>query len=119
MGPLRRKERERIVRMINNAHPGLLFVALGAPRQDVWIHDHLRELNVPVAMGVGCVFDLLAGVSSRAPMWMQDAGLEWAYRLVREPRRLWRRYILNDLPVFGRLLVSGRRPSGSTVVVPT
>jgi N-acetylglucosaminyldiphosphoundecaprenol N-acetyl-beta-D-mannosaminyltransferase len=119
IGPLKRKEHERMVRMINNAKPGFLFVALGAPRQDIWIHEHMRELNVPVMMGVGCVFDLLAGVSSRAPMWMQDAGLEWAYRLVREPRRLWRRYIVNDLPMFGRLLVSGRRPSGSAVVVPT
>ena len=79
----------------------------------------MHELNVPVAMGVGCVFDLLAGVSSRAPLWMQSAGLEWAYRLVREPRRLWRRYILNDLPLFGRLVVSGRRPNGTPMVAPT
>jgi N-acetylglucosaminyldiphosphoundecaprenol N-acetyl-beta-D-mannosaminyltransferase len=115
----KRKENERIVRMIQQAKPGFLFVALGAPRQDRWIRAHLQELNVPVSMGVGCVFDLLAGVSSRAPSWMQTAGLEWAYRLVREPRRLWRRYILNDLPLFGRLLLSGRRPAGAPVVVPT
>ena len=93
MGPLKRKESERLVRMIREAAPGFLFVALGAPRQDIWIRDNLRELNVPVAMGVGCVFDLLAGVSSRAPRWMQTDGLEWAYRLLREPRRLWRRYL--------------------------
>jgi N-acetylglucosaminyldiphosphoundecaprenol N-acetyl-beta-D-mannosaminyltransferase len=115
----RHKENERIVNMIREAKPGFLFVALGAPRQDRWIRDHLHELDVPVSMGVGCVFDLLAGVSSRAPIWMQSAGLEWAYRLVREPRRLWRRYILNDLPLFGRLLLSGRRQSGAPVVVPT
>ncbi len=115
----KRKENDRIVRMITRANPGFLFVALGAPRQDEWIRAHLHELNVPVSMGVGCVFDLLAGVSSRAPVWMRSAGLEWTYRLLREPRRLWRRYIVNDLPLFGRLLVSGRRPSGAPVVVPT
>jgi N-acetylglucosaminyldiphosphoundecaprenol N-acetyl-beta-D-mannosaminyltransferase len=108
-GPLERKESDRLVRMIREAAPGFLFVALGAPRQDIWIHENLRELNVPVSMGVGCVFDLLAGVSSRAPRWMQTAGLEWSYRLLREPRRLWRRYILNDLPLFGRLLLSARQ----------
>jgi N-acetylglucosaminyldiphosphoundecaprenol N-acetyl-beta-D-mannosaminyltransferase len=117
MGPLKRRESERMVRMINEAAPAFLFVALGAPRQDVWIRSHLHQLNVPVAMGVGCVFDLLAGVSRRAPTWMQSAGLEWAYRLCREPRRLWRRYILNDLPVFGRLLLSGPQVSEEPVAV--
>jgi N-acetylglucosaminyldiphosphoundecaprenol N-acetyl-beta-D-mannosaminyltransferase len=125
MGQLKRRENERMVRMINAAAPGFLFVALGAPRQDEWIQAHLHELNVPVAMGVGCVFDLLAGISRRAPDWMQAAGLEWAYRLSREPRRLWRRYILNDLPVFARLLLSGLRSGANNsnndepVVVPT
>jgi N-acetylglucosaminyldiphosphoundecaprenol N-acetyl-beta-D-mannosaminyltransferase len=120
MGPLKRKHNQQIVRMIREAAPGFLFVALGAPRQDLWIAEHLHELNVPVAMGVGCVFDLLAGVTTRAPSWMQAAGLEWSWRLLREPRRLWRRYILNDLPVFGRLLLSGRRSAGQQpIVVPT
>jgi N-acetylglucosaminyldiphosphoundecaprenol N-acetyl-beta-D-mannosaminyltransferase len=122
MGPLRRKEDARMVRMIQDAQPGFLFVALGAPRQDLWIRSHLAELNVPVAMGVGCVFDLLAGVSNRAPEWMQTGGLEWAYRLAREPRRLWRRYLLNDLPLFARLLLSASRdesPAGDALAVPT
>jgi N-acetylglucosaminyldiphosphoundecaprenol N-acetyl-beta-D-mannosaminyltransferase len=120
MGPLKRKENARIVRTIQDAAPGFLFVALGAPRQDLWIRTHLEELNVPVAMGVGCVFDLLAGVSNRAPAWMQSAGLEWLYRLVREPRRLWRRYLMNDLPLFGRLLFSNAPEADtSAVVVPT
>ncbi len=118
MGPLRRRENDRIIRMIRDANPGFLFVALGAPRQDEWIRANLHELGVPVAMGVGCVFDLLAGVSRRAPGWMQAAGLEWAYRLGREPRRLWRRYILNDLPVFGRLLLSGIRTTTTTTDTP-
>lgn len=119
IGPLKRRESDRIVRMIRRATPAFLFVALGAPRQDLWIQAHLGELNVPVAMGVGCALDLLAGVSRRAPMWMQASGLEWAYRLGREPRRLWRRYMLNDLPVFGRLLVSGLRTANEPLAVAT
>ncbi len=109
MGTMRRKETANLVKTIRDAAPAFLFVALGAPRQDLWIRDHLAELNVPVAMGVGCTFDLLAGTSSRAPLWMQSAGLEWAYRLVREPRRLWRRYLMNDLPLFGRLVFNSSR----------
>jgi N-acetylglucosaminyldiphosphoundecaprenol N-acetyl-beta-D-mannosaminyltransferase len=120
MGAMKRHDDERLVRMIREAAPGFLFVALGAPRQDLWIRAHLEELNVPVAMGVGCTLDLLAGVTNRAPSWMQAVGLEWAYRLVREPRRLWRRYLLNDLPLFGRLLFSSNRdPNERAVVVPT
>ena len=102
-GPIAPDEDERIVQMILDARPGFLFVALGAPRQDLWIRDHRERLGVPVAMGVGCVLDLLAGAVDRAPEWMQAAGFEWSYRLSREPRRLWRRYLLNDLPLFGRL----------------
>jgi N-acetylglucosaminyldiphosphoundecaprenol N-acetyl-beta-D-mannosaminyltransferase len=102
-GDISPDEDERIIEKILRASPGFLFVALGAPRQDLWIRAHRERLGVPVAMGVGCVLDLLAGAASRAPTWMQSAGLEWSYRLVREPRRLWRRYLVNDLPLFGRL----------------
>jgi exopolysaccharide biosynthesis WecB/TagA/CpsF family protein len=103
-GPMTRRENERIIRMINAAQPSFLFVALGAPRQDLWIAQNRQRLNVPVAMGVGCVLDLLAGNLRRAPQWMQQAGLEWAYRMVQEPRRLWRRYIMDDIPMLGQLV---------------
>ncbi len=103
MGPLEGEEDERIVSMIKAAAPDFLFVALGAPRQDQWIFEHQPELQVPVAMGVGCVFDVLAGSLRRAPQWMQRAGLEWAFRLGQEPHRLWRRYLVNDLPMLARL----------------
>lgn len=112
-GPLSPDEDRRIVEMVRRAAPGLLFVALGAPRQDQWIRAHLRELDVPVAMGVGCVFDLLAGAVRRAPTWMQHGGLEWAFRLGQEPTRLWRRYILNDMPTFGRLVLASLRDAGA------
>jgi len=106
-----------IVQLIRDAAPRFLFVALGAPRQDLWIRQHLHELNVSVAMGVGCVLDLHAGVVNRAPGWMRATGFEWAFRLVQEPRRLWRRYVLNDMPMLARLLVSaaGERRAGAAV----
>lgn len=118
-GPMNRKNHRRALKLIEHAAPIFLFVAFGAPRQDLWIAEHLSELNVGAAMGVGGVFDLLAGHSSRAPLWMQSAGLEWAYRLGREPRRLWRRYIVDDMPVFGRLILRGLRPGTQSLVVPT
>ena len=113
-GPFSPSEDERIVTMIQEARPGFLFVALGAPRQDVWIRQHRERLGVPVAMGVGCVLDLLAGATSRAPTWMQSAGLEWSYRLLKEPRRLWRRYLKDDLPLFGRLSLMALDPHRAT-----
>ena len=105
MGPLEGVENERIVGMIREAAPDLLFVALGAPRQDLWIRENQPDLRVPVAMGVGCVFDVLAGSVRRAPVWMQRTGLEWAFRLLQEPQRLWRRYLVNDLPLLARLAI--------------
>lgn len=120
IGELSARENAHIVQLVRDAAPGFLFVALGAPRQDLWIHDHLAQLGVPVSMGVGCVLDLLAGAVTRAPVWMQDAGLEWAYRLAQEPGRLWRRYLLKDVPTLARLaLSSARNLDGQPVEVPT
>ncbi|MGQ9666885.1 MAG: WecB/TagA/CpsF family glycosyltransferase [Anaerolineae bacterium] len=85
-------EEEHIAGMIRAASPHFLFVAYGAPQQDLWIARNLERLAVPVAMGVGGTFDFLAGRARRAPVWMQRAGLEWLYRLIQEPRR-WRRML--------------------------
>jgi N-acetylglucosaminyldiphosphoundecaprenol N-acetyl-beta-D-mannosaminyltransferase len=82
-----------ILRRIEAAKPDVLLVAFGNPKQEHWIDMHRDRLAVSVAIGVGCVFDLVAGRTSRAPRWMQDAGLEWLYRTAREPRRLAGRYI--------------------------
>jgi N-acetylglucosaminyldiphosphoundecaprenol N-acetyl-beta-D-mannosaminyltransferase len=105
-GPLGEAENERVLTTIRRAAPEFLFVALGAPRQDFWIAEHRKLLRVPVSMGVGCVLDILAGAVSRAPIWMQQAGLEWTYRLAQEPRRLWRRYLVNDLSRLGPLAIN-------------
>jgi N-acetylglucosaminyldiphosphoundecaprenol N-acetyl-beta-D-mannosaminyltransferase len=103
-GPLSDEENDTIIERINAAKPDFLFVALGAPQQDVWIRANRDRLDVPVCMGVGCVLDLLAGIVSRAPTWMQRSGLEWLFRLVQEPSRLWRRYIVDDVPALLWLL---------------
>jgi N-acetylglucosaminyldiphosphoundecaprenol N-acetyl-beta-D-mannosaminyltransferase len=89
--PLTPSEDAAIVERINAARPDILWVALGMPKQDIWIHDRLKSLNVPVAIGVGAAFAFVAGTVSRCPEWMGRAGLEWLYRFLKEPRKLWRR----------------------------
>jgi N-acetylglucosaminyldiphosphoundecaprenol N-acetyl-beta-D-mannosaminyltransferase len=107
-GPFGPDDDAEIVERIRRVAPAYLFVALGAPRQDTWIRDHLRELKVPVAIGVGCTLDLIAGRFRRAPAWVGASGLEWAYRLAQEPRRLGKRYLVNDVGALAALLVKSR-----------
>lgn len=83
----------------------ILFVGLGAPKQDKWIFSYGRGAGVAFAVGVGCSFSFVAGEIRRAPLWMQRRGLEWLSRLFSEPKRLWRRYLLQDPVFFGLLFV--------------
>jgi N-acetylglucosaminyldiphosphoundecaprenol N-acetyl-beta-D-mannosaminyltransferase len=87
----------QVVRSVAAAEPAIIFVAFGAPKQEFFIQQYIRSLGIPVAIGVGGSFELLAGVRKRAPAWAQSAGMEWAFRLVQEPRRLARRYLLGNL----------------------
>jgi N-acetylglucosaminyldiphosphoundecaprenol N-acetyl-beta-D-mannosaminyltransferase len=82
---------------IKKANPHLLFVALGAPKQEYWIYEHARRLGVPIAMGIGGAFEMISGMFKRAPMAFQKVGCEWLYRLALEPRRMWRRYLIGNL----------------------
>jgi N-acetylglucosaminyldiphosphoundecaprenol N-acetyl-beta-D-mannosaminyltransferase len=88
----------RVATLVRRAEPDVLFAAFGSPKQEKWLHQFRDQLNVPVSMGIGSTLDYLAGRLRRAPIWMQRAGLEWSYRLVQEPRRLWRRYLVQDPP---------------------
>jgi N-acetylglucosaminyldiphosphoundecaprenol N-acetyl-beta-D-mannosaminyltransferase len=90
---------ERVVETINAAAPDIVWVGLSTPKQERWMAGHVERLGAPVLIGVGAAFDIHAGVLAQAPVWMQRSGLEWLYRLTREPRRLWRRYLFNN-PVF-------------------
>ncbi|MBI3542901.1 MAG: WecB/TagA/CpsF family glycosyltransferase [Deltaproteobacteria bacterium] len=86
-------------RRIDEAAPHIVWVGLGAPKQEVWMYRARPHLNAPVLVGVGAAFDFLAGNKKRAPLWMQKSGLEWAYRFLQEPKRLASRYLKTN-PVF-------------------
>ncbi len=90
-----------ILERIGDARPDLLLVALGAPKQEIWSHEQRAALGSAVAIGVGASLDFIAGAQTRAPKWMSDAGLEWAYRLAQDPRRMASRYLLRDPEFFG------------------
>lgn len=90
--PLLEMNHEEILERIRAARPDILLVAFGCPKQEKWINMHYRATGVPLSIGVGATIDFLAGTVSRAPRWMQRSGLEWVYRLLQEPRRLFRRY---------------------------
>jgi N-acetylglucosaminyldiphosphoundecaprenol N-acetyl-beta-D-mannosaminyltransferase len=97
-------ERADLIAAVQSARPDLLFVAFGQPKGELWVAEHYRELGVPVTMQVGATIDFLAGRMPRAPRWIGRIGLEWAYRLLREPRRLIGRYFHNGLFVVRMLL---------------
>ena len=108
-------EDQREIAMINDSHAAVVWVGTGQPRQEQWMHRMRSRLSPPLLVGVGAAFDFHAGLVSQAPPWMQRNGLEWSYRLSREPRRLWRRYArYNPLFVAGftRQYVRHRRERG-------
>ena len=92
-------ENNRVVEKINNAQPDILIVGFGMPTQEYWIEENRSKLNVSVILPVGALIDHLGGTVKRAPKWMTNHGLEWLGRLIFEPKRLWRRYIIG-LPKF-------------------
>lgn len=92
--PLTQDEEAEVQSLIRNAAPDVLWVGLSTPKQEKWMYAHRNTIEVPVMFGVGAAFDMNTGRLKRAPQWMQDAGLEWLFRLLTEPRRLWRRYII-------------------------
>jgi alpha-1,3-mannosyltransferase len=89
------------------------LVAMGNPMQEMWLAEHLEATGCRLGFGVGALFDFLSGDVLRAPLWVQSARLEWAYRLIKEPGRLWRRYVLGN-PIF-LLRVFGQWWSGARV----
>lgn len=91
------QEEEAVIAEIAASEADVLLVALGAPRQDLWIARNLGRLHVPVAMGVGGLFDFYSRLIPRAPQWLRELGLEWVYRLLQEPRRMWRRYLVGNV----------------------
>jgi N-acetylglucosaminyldiphosphoundecaprenol N-acetyl-beta-D-mannosaminyltransferase len=85
---------------INAVKPNVLMVSLTAPKQDFWIAAHLDQLDVNIAIGLGGAFEVSAGLIQRAPVWMQKSGLEWLYRFLKEPKRLFNRYFIEAPLIF-------------------
>ena len=102
--PLSAEEDRSVVDMINQADPDIIWVGLGTPKQDLWMAEHRSRLTASVLIGVGAAFDFHAGRIPQAPRWMQRVGLEWLFRLLQEPKRLWYRYLVYN-PLFLMLLV--------------
>ena len=85
-----------IVKNMAESGADMLFVAFSSPKKEYWVNKYLQQLNIPFVMGVGGSFDVVAGITERAPKWMQEHGMEWFYRFIQEPRRLWNRYIVGN-----------------------
>lgn len=92
--PLTPEEDDAVVAMLNAAAPDIIWVGLSTPKQERWMAAHVDRLHAPALMGVGAAFDFHAGMKPQAPRWMQRSGLEWLFRLVTEPSRLWKRYLI-------------------------
>lgn len=94
------EDNQQIINAINNANPDLLWIGMTAPKQEKWAYKHWNELNINCHCGtIGAVFDFYAGTYQRAPQWWQKHSLEWLYRLIKEPKRMWRRYLIGN-PLF-------------------
>jgi N-acetylglucosaminyldiphosphoundecaprenol N-acetyl-beta-D-mannosaminyltransferase len=96
-------EEAGVVERVRECAPQMLFVAMSSPRKERFLGQWQSRMGVPFAMGVGGTFDVAAGVIGRAPPWMQKSGLEWFYRFLQEPRRMFRRYFIDDMAFFGLL----------------
>lgn len=92
------EDNRMMIESINNTKPDLLWIGMTAPKQEKWTYEHWNELNINCHAGtIGAVFDFYAGTIQRAPMWWQEHSLEWLYRLLKEPKRMWRRYLIGNI----------------------
>lgn len=94
-------EMEKIKQMIRSAAPDILIVGLGCPKQEKFMYHHCKELGVPISFGLGASFDFEAGNIKRAPKWMADHGLEWLFRITQDPKRMAKRYLVDDRKILG------------------
>jgi N-acetylglucosaminyldiphosphoundecaprenol N-acetyl-beta-D-mannosaminyltransferase len=116
--PVTPEEDEQLIEAINAANPDIVWVGLSTPKQERWMADHVGRLRAPVLVGVGAAFDFHAGVKPQAPRWMQRYGLEWSFRLATEPRRLWKRYLINNPSFVWRVAMTWMRDAAIPAVRP-
>jgi N-acetylglucosaminyldiphosphoundecaprenol N-acetyl-beta-D-mannosaminyltransferase len=93
------EEDEGVIKMINDSGAQIVWIGLSTPKQEKWMSSHLKKLKASVLIGVGAAFDIHSGLKPQAPAWMRNSGLEWLFRLITEPKRLWKRYAINN-PMF-------------------
>ena len=98
------EENIKMIDAVNAVSPDVLLVSLTAPKQDIWIAENLHRVNASIQIGIGGAFEVMAGLAKRAPKWMHTAGLEWLYRFIQEPKRLFRRYFI-EAPLFIPLIL--------------
>jgi N-acetylglucosaminyldiphosphoundecaprenol N-acetyl-beta-D-mannosaminyltransferase len=96
-----KKQTQELLNRIRIAEPHLILVALGCPKQEYWMADHVRSYNPALAVGIGASLDFVAGIVKRSPAWVSSMGLEWVYRLAQEPRRMASRYLVRDRAIIG------------------
>ena len=99
------EDNEQMIEVINTVKPDVLFVGMTAPKQEKWAFQHFNQMQVGHVCCIGAVFDFYAGTIQRAPKWMIQLGVEWLYRLIKEPRRLWRRYLIGNTKFLGYILI--------------
>jgi len=107
-GFFKEDEEHGIVELINESKPNILFLGLPSPKKEFFVEKYKKQLNVNYILGVGGYFDILAGAIKRAPVWMQKVGLEWFYRFLQEPKRLFKRYFVGNM-IFLRLVILEKR----------
>ena len=90
------EENESYIKKMNESGANIFWIGLGAPKQEVWMYENYKKLNRGIMIGIGAGFDYLAGNTKHAPLWMKNASLEWLYRLIQEPKRLWKRYLVTN-----------------------
>lgn len=95
-GYFSKDEEEEVALEIKNAKADMLFLGIPSPKKELFVEQYIETMNVPFTFGVGGVFDIIAGKTKRAPLWMQKIGFEWLYRLIQEPRRMWKRYMVTN-----------------------
>lgn len=94
------EELSRMDRMLYESKADMLFVGLGVPKQDIFIYEHMNNYQIPMSFSIGATIDFEAGIQKRAPKWINKMGLEWFYRLISDPKRMFQRYIINDSEIF-------------------
>jgi N-acetylglucosaminyldiphosphoundecaprenol N-acetyl-beta-D-mannosaminyltransferase len=107
--PLTPPEDLQVIDMINAASADVLWVGLGCPKQELWMQEHHESIRVAAIIGIGQAFNIYAEKLRQAPRWMRENGLEWLFRLLLEPRRLWRRYLVTNTEFIVRLLLETLR----------